>query len=384
MLEKAFSGDSKYWSWIGFLMVLILTGAGCYYLQLRDGMGVTGMSRDVSWGLYIAQFTFLVGVAASAVMVVLPYYLHDFKAFGKLTVLGEFVAISSVIMCLLFIVADIGQPMRMINMILHPSPNSILFWDMIVLNGYLVLNALITRFTLQSEKTGLKPPKWIKWVIILSIPWAISIHTVTAFIYSGLAARPFWMTAVLAPRFLASAFAAGPALLILVCFILKKFTSFDAGKDAINKLTTIATYAMLANIFFVLMEIFTAYYSGSPHHIHHFEYLYFGHDGHSELAPFMWVSAVLAVIGAVLLLRQKTRTSTGLLSFACVAVIASIWIEKGMGMVVTGFVPSPLGEYTAYLPTLPELGITIGIYGVGMLLVTGFYKIALSLRGEVA
>ena len=384
MLEKALSGDKKYWSWIGFLMALILTGAGCYYLQLRDGMGVTGMSRDVSWGLYIAQFTFLVGVAASAVMVVLPYYLHDFKAFGKLTVLGEFVAVASVIMCLLFIVVDIGQPMRMINMIKNPSPNSILFWDMIVLNGYLVLNALITRFTLQSEKTGLKPPQWIKWVILLSIPWAISIHTVTAFIYSGLAARPFWMTAVLAPRFLASAFAAGPALLILVCFILKRFTSFDAGRNAIDKLTTIATYAMLANIFFVLMEIFTAYYSGIPHHIEHFEYLYFGLHGHNELAPFMWVSALLAVIGAVLLLRQKTRDSTGLLSFACVAVIVSIWIEKGMGMVVTGFVPSPLGEITAYVPTLPELGITLGIYGVGMLLITGFYKIALSLRGEVA
>jgi molybdopterin-containing oxidoreductase family membrane subunit len=384
MLEKALSGDKKYWSWIGFLMALILTGAGCYYLQLRDGMGVTGMSRDVSWGLYIAQFTFLVGVAASAVMVVLPYYLHDFKAFGKLTVLGEFVAVASVIMCLLFIVVDIGQPMRMINMIKNPSPNSILFWDMIVLNGYLVLNAVITRFTLQSEKTGLKPPQWIKWVILLSIPWAISIHTVTAFIYSGLAARPFWMTAVLAPRFLASAFAAGPALLILVCFILKRFTSFDAGRNAIDKLTTIATYAMLANIFFVLMEIFTAYYSGIPHHIEHFEYLYFGLHGHNELAPFMWVSALLAVIGAVLLLRQKTRDSTGLLSFACVAVIVSIWIEKGMGMVVTGFVPSPLGEITAYVPTLPELGITLGIYGVGMLLITGFYKIALSLRGEVA
>ena len=384
MLEKAFTGDKKYWGWIGFLMALILTGAACYLLQLREGMGVTGMSRDVTWGFYIAQFTFLVGVAASAVMVVLPYYLHDFKAFGKLTVLGEFVAVSSVIMCLLFIVADLGQPMRMINMITHPSPRSILFWDMIVLNGYLVLNALITRYSLQSEKTGLKPPRWIKWVIILSIPWAISFHTVTAFIYSGLAARPFWMTAVLAPRFLASAFAAGPALLILLCFILKRFTRFDAGRDAIDKLTTIATYAMLANIFFVLMEIFTAYYSGIPHHIEHFEYLYFGLHGHNELAPFMWLSALLAIVGGVLLLRPSTRNSTSLLSVACVAVIISIWIEKGMGMVVTGFVPSPLGEITAYAPTIPELGITVGIYGVGMLLITGFYKIALSLRGEVA
>jgi molybdopterin-containing oxidoreductase family membrane subunit len=285
---------------------------------------------------------------------------------------------------LLFIVVDLGQPMRMINMITHPSPKSILFWDMIVLNGYLVLNALITRVTLQSERSGLAPPKWIKWVILLSIPWAISIHTVTAFIYSGLAARPFWMTAVLAPRFLASAFAAGPALLILLCFILRRFTKFDAGDEAIRKLATIATYAMLANIFFILMEVFTAVYSGVPHHLEHFQYLYLGLHGHNELVPFMWISAGLAVIGAVMLLSKGVRANPTALGLACAAVIVSIWLEKGLGMVVTGFVPSPLGSITGYAPTLPELGITVGIYGIGLLLVTGFYKIALSVRGELA
>ena len=383
MIEKALRGDRRYWTWVGTLMLLMAVAAYCYLWQLRDGLAITGLSRDVTWGFYIAQFTFLVGVAASAVMVVLPYYLHDFKSFGKITILGEFVAISAVMMCIMFIGVDLGQPMRGFNMFLHPSPRSILFWDSVVLSGYFLLNALIARVSLTAERAGQKPPAWIKPVILLSIPWAFSIHTVTAFIYSGLAARPFWMTAVLAPRFLASAFAAGPALLILFCLILRRVSKFDAGDKAIHRLSTIMTYAMCANVFFILMEVFTAVYSSIPEHLHHFEYLYFGLDGHRELVPWMWASASLAVVSLVLLLVPGWRRTSTLLTVACVTVVVSIWIEKGLGMVVTGFVPSPLGKVTHYLPSLPEVLIGLGIYAFGALVITVFYKVALSVRGQL-
>ena len=241
MLEKAITGDKRYWGWIAFVLLLVGAGAIAYLRQLDQGLTVTGLSRDVSWGFYIAQFTFLVGVAASAVMVVLPYYLHNFKAFSKVTILGEFLAIPSVIMCMLFIVVDMGQPFRVQNVMLYPTLKSPMFWDMVSLSGYLFLNIIIGYMTLSSEKKGIAPPKWIKPFIIISIPWAISIHTVTAFLYSGLAARPFWMTAVLAPRFLASAFAAGPALLCRErgnsktrrdCYlrnVYKRFSGFDGS-----------------------------------------------------------------------------------------------------------------------------------------------------------
>ena len=236
MLELALKGTKKYWAWIFFLSAIILTGVYFYSRQFDYGLGITGLSRDVTWGFYIAQLTFLVGVAASGVMVVLPYYLHNYKAFGKLTILGEFLAIAAIVMCILFVAVDVGQPLRMINLILYPSPNSILFWDTVVLSGYLLLNVLISHTVLEAERKSVAPPKWIKPIIILSIPWAISIHTVTAFLYSGLAARPFWMTAVLAPRFLASAFSSGPALLLIMVFIIKKITKFDPGKEAVKKL----------------------------------------------------------------------------------------------------------------------------------------------------
>ena len=205
----------------------------------------------------------------------------------------------------------------------------------------------------------------------------------TAFIYQGLAARPFWMTAILAPRFLASAFAAGPALLILFCLILRRVTRFDAGEEAIGKLATIMTYAMLANVFFILMEFFTAFYSAIPEHIEHFRYLYFGLHGHNELVPWMWTSAVLAVLSLVLLLVPGLRRGRNVLCVACITVVVSIWIEKGLGMVVTGFVPSPLGKVTHYMPTFPEVMIGLAVYAFGALMITVFYKIALSVRGQL-
>jgi Ni/Fe-hydrogenase subunit HybB-like protein len=384
MLEKALVGKRSYWGWIAFLAAVIGVGFICYLRQLSFGLGITGLSRDVTWGLYIAQFTFLVGVAASAVMVVLPYYLHNFKVFGKITILGEFLAIAAVTMCMLFIFVDMGQPMRVLNVMLYPTPHSLMFWDMVSLSGYLVINAVISHVTLDSERKGIAPPKWIRPIIILSIPWAVSIHTVTAFLYSGLAARPFWMTAILAPRFLASAFSAGPALLILFCIVLRRITRFDAGSEPIQKLAVIITYAMSINVFFVLMELFTALYSNIPEHIAHFRFLYFGLEGRTTLVPWMWSSAILSVVALVLLINPKTRRNERFLVPACIAVFTALWIEKGLGLIIAGFVPSPLGAVTTYSPTLPEVLISLGIYAIGGLAITVFYKIALEVRGQIA
>jgi len=384
MIEYALRGTKKYWTLIFTLLAVIVIGFVAYLYQLREGLSITGMSRDVSWGLYIAQFTFLVGVAASAVMVVLPYYLHNYKEFGKLTILGEFLAVSSVVMCGLFIFVDIGQPSRVLNIILYPSPSSVFFWDFASLGGYLLLNIIIGWKTLDSERKDIAPPKWIKPLIYISIPWAISIHTVTAFIYSGLGARSFWFTAIMAPRFLASAFAAGPALLILLTLIVRKVSNFDPGKAAIQTLAKIVTYAIIINVFFVLLEIFTVFYSGIEEHIQHFKYLFVGLHGKSNLVPFMWVSVVLAITAIILLINPRTRKRENLLIFACIAVFVSIWIEKGLGMVVTGFIPSPLDEITQYMPTFPEILITIGVYGIGLLVLSILYKIVISIREQKA
>jgi Ni/Fe-hydrogenase subunit HybB-like protein len=382
VLEKALKGSRGYGIWVVFL--LILTGIGSFYYmkQLDYGLGITGMSRDISWGLYISQFTFLVGVAASAVMLVMPYYLHDFKAFGKITILGEFLAVAAVIMCVTFVTIDLGRIDRVMNVLLYPAPGSILFWDIVVLNGYLLINIVTGWTVLESEKNGVPPPKWVKPIIYLSIPWAISIHTVTAFIYSGLPGRGFWLTAIMAPRFLASAFASGPALLILFCLILKRVTKFDAGEKAVQTLAKIVTYALAVSIFFVLVELFTGFYSGIPSYAHHLTFLFRGLEGHNMIANAMTVAVVSAFVAFALLLIPAARKREPILALACGLTFLALWIEKGLGLVITGFIPSPLEVITDYNPTGPEIAITIGVWAMGFLLVTIFYKIFVAVRTE--
>ncbi len=382
MLEKAMAGSRGYWRWILLLLALIIIGFVFYLQQLDYGLGITGLGRDVTWGLYIAQFTFFVGVAASAVMVVLPYYLHDFKAFAKITILGEFLAIAAVTMCMLFIFVDMGQPSRVLNVIFYPTPHSMMFWDMISLAGYLLLNAVIAWATLSSERKEIAPPRWVRPIILLSIPWAVSIHTVTAFLYCGLPGRPLWLTAVLAPRFLASAFASGPALLILLCMLIARVTKTRVPRESIQKIALIVTYAMATNVFLILMEFFTAFYSGMPEHREPFEYMFTGLAGHAHLVPWMWTSMILGASSLVLLIVPKYRANDRLLAIACAIVFLSLWIDKGIGLIVAGFVPSPLGLVPDYLPTVPEMLIVAGIWGVGMLILTVLFKIVISVRVE--
>ncbi len=382
MLEKALVGTKRYWTWVFFLFAVIGIGFIAYMQQFNYGLGLTGLSRDVSWGLYIGQFTFLVGVAASAVMLVIPYYLHDFKKFGKIVILGEFLAVSAVTMCILFIFVDMGQPMRIMNVMLHPAPNSIMFWDSVVLGGYLVLNIIIGWTTLHADKKGVMPPLWVKPLIYLSIPWAVSIHTVTAFLYAGLPGRHFWLSAIMAARFLASAFAGGPALLIILALIVRKFTKFDPGKEAIQAVGKIVTYAMIANVFFLLLEVFTAAYSNIPGHMHPFKYLYLGLEGHGKLVPLMWTSSILAIVSLILLIFPVLRKNENILALACIALFTSLWIDKGFGLVIGGFVPNPFERVMEYWPTLPETLITIGVWAVGFMVLTVLYKVAVSVREE--
>ncbi|WP_407309096.1 sulfate reduction electron transfer complex DsrMKJOP subunit DsrP [Desulfosporosinus sp. SB140] len=383
MLEKALSGSKKYWAWIIFLLAVIVVGFFSYMRQFNYGLGLTGMSRDVSWGLYIAQFTFLVGVAASAVMLVTPYYLHDFKRFGRMVILGEFLAIGAVIMCILFIFVDVGQPMRILNVLLYPQLHSVMFYDMCVLCGYLAINLIVGWTTLGAERKGVHYPNWVKPIIYLSIPWAFSIHTVTAFLYAGLPGRHFWLTAIMAARFLASAFAAGPSLLIILALIVRKVSKFDPDPDrnAIPSLVKIIRYAMIANVFFYLCEVFTAMYSHIPDEMAAFKYIFVGIDGHTSLVPFMWTAAVLAFLGIGLLIFP-TRKSPVFLPIALLAIYFANWIDKGIVLILAGFVPNSFDRVVEYFPTANEISIVLAIYAIGALIVTVLYKVAISVREQ--
>ena len=380
MLELALRGSRAYWIWMGGLAAVMVLGFGFYLDQLENGLMVTGQSRDVSWGFYTAQMTFLVGVAAGGVMLVMPYYLHDYKVFGRITILGEFLAVAAISMCLTYLLVHLGQPARALNIFLYPTPWSMLFWDGNVLTAYLILNIIIGWKVLEAEHNGAAPPGWVKPLVYLSIPMAFSIHTVTAFLYCGLTGRGFWLTAVLAPRFLASAFASGPALLILLAMVIRRLTPFDAGERAVQSLAVIAAYGLAANLFFMVCEVFVVFYSAIPSHMAHFKYLYAGLHGKSGLVPWMWTSLFLMVTAACILAVPALRKNRALLPCACVCLFVGTWIDKGMGMISGGFVPSPLHHVTEYAPSLHELAISAGITAMGLFILTLLYKMVLSVK----
>ncbi len=380
MIEKALTGNRSYWLWMLLLVACVALGVTMYTHQLRDGLGVTGLSRNVSWGLYIGQFTFFDGIAASAMVVMIPYCLHGSKRFGEIAVFGALLAVAATSVCMLFVLADLGQPARVLNVLFHPMPHSLMFWDVTSLSGFLILNAVIAFYLLTAEQNMMPPPSWLKGVIGLSIPWAVGMQAIGSFLYSGLAARPLWMSAVLAPRFIASALAAGPALLILLLLLLRRIADFDPGETVIQSLATIVAYFTSVSLFLVLVEIFTDLYSGVPAGRESLAYQYAAFRGSWGMTAWMWTSVSLMVCALIIFFIPKLRAWRPALVAACVGVFFSLWMDKGVALIVSGFEPSPLGSLTKYQPTLNEWGVALGVWALGALMLTVFYKIAVANR----
>ncbi len=366
----SFVGDWRYYLWMLALSVLALLGLNSYCRQFVFGLATTGMTDQVSWGLYIANFTYLVGMAAAAVMLVIPVYIYRNEELHDLVIFGELFAVAAILMALLFVTVDLGRPDRFHHLMLRFNfPISMLTWDVIVLNGYFVLNLHICGYLIYCAYQRRKPSKafYIPFVF-LAIVWAISIHTVTAFLYSGLGGRPFWNSAVIAPRFLASAFAAGPAFLILTLQVIRATTCYDVPSKALLTLRNIVTVAMTINMFLLGSEIFTEFYTDSAH-VASARYLFFGLEGRHGLVGWIWTAVSLNLL-ALLILYLPLSRSMRFLNLACILLIAGVWIEKGMGLIVPAFIPTPLGEVVEYGPTLNESLVSLGIWSFGLLVYT--------------
>ena len=383
-LQSATSGERRYHLWMGGLTLIMLAGAYAYSVQLRYGLGVTGMNDHVTWGLYISNFTFLVGLAAAAMMLVLPaYILHDVD-FSRAVLMAEAVAVAALVMCLAFVVVDIGNPLGGWHLIPGIGflnwPRSLLAWDVLVLNGYLLINLAIPFYILYSRFTGRQPnkKKYLPWMYI-AVMWAVSIHLVTAFLLAGLPARPFWNTALLGPRFLASAFTAGPAFVILLLGLIRRETKYEISEGAFSKLALITTVAAQINLVMLGSELFYKFYSPTHHGINA-RYLFFGLDGHNALVPWIWTAIALNTLATIALMIHPIRHNHRWLMLACAVLFIGIWVEKGIGLVVPGFVPSPLGEIVEYTPTLVELGVTAGVWALGMFVLTVLVRVALPIE----
>jgi len=380
-------GSHAYYAWMALLLVLFAWGVTAWRHQITEGLIVTNMRDQVSWAFYIGNFTFLVGVAAAAVMLVIPAYIYNWKPIKEIAIFGELLAISAIVMCMLFVLVDVGRPDRVWHLIPMIGslnlPSSLLGWDVLVLNLYLLLNLVIVVHLLYTAYHR-RPysPRFVVPLLLFSIPAAVGIHTVTAFVYAGTAARPFWNSAILAPRFLASAFCSGPAILLILFQILRRTTSIEIKNEAIWKVAELMAYAMFLNLFLFGAEIFREYYSDT-HHLIHTQYLYSGVHGHDALVPFAWLSLICSVIAFLLFLIPATRRNFVTLNLGCLLIYCGVYIEKGMALVIPGMTPDTLGEFYEYVPTLTEVRIGAGIFAVGFLVFTILCKIAIPALQEM-
>lgn len=376
---EATSGGLYFYLWMIVLTAVSLVGANAWAHQVTHGMILTNMTDHVSWGLYIANFTFCVGLAAGGVMMVIPAYLYDDEQMHKVVIIGEAVAIAAIVMSTLSVLVDLGRPDRFWHLLPIVGrvnwPVSMLTWDVIVLNGYLLINLHIVGYLLYMKFLNRRPnPKWYVPFVFLSIIWAISIHTVTAFLYCGLGGRPFWNTALLAPRFLASAFVSGPAFIIIVMRILRTTAGWEAPPGPARTLIQVIRVAMSVNLVMLASEIFTLFYTGGSHSAAA-RYLFFGSHGHYGLVPWIWTAVVLNLAGTVLFFMPRALERGTIRIVACVLCIVGIWIEKGMGLIIPGFIPSTLHEIVEYTPSLVEWKVTAGIWAFGLLLLTVLMKL---------
>jgi Ni/Fe-hydrogenase subunit HybB-like protein len=388
-LRAVISGHRGYYLWVGSLASIMLLGGYAYVIQANEGLVVTGMNNHVSWGLYISNMAFLVGVAAAAVILVMPaYVLHDVD-FSRAVLIAEGVAVAALVMCLSFVTANSpGYPWKWWRLApvigLLNWPDSMLAWDVIMLNGYLVLNLVIPFYILYQHYTGREPSKK-KYVpfIYISVIWAVSIHLVTAFLFAGLPARPFWNSPLLGPRFLASAFTAGPAFMILLLGFIRSHSKYTIPDVAIQKLATATTVAAQINLVMLLSDLVFEFYMPTHHSISA-RYLFFGIGEHHALVPWIRGGILLNVGATLILMIHPLRHDPRWLMPACALLFLGIWVEKGVGLVLPGFIPSPLGEIVEYTPTWIELCVTAGIWALGLFVLTILVRVALPIESGEA
>jgi len=380
-LGVATDGNLFFYTWMTVLTCICLVGVNAWAHQMVHGLGVTAMTDQVSWGIYVGNFTYCAGLASGTVILIIAAYFYRDKAMNDIIIIGGILAISAVVASLGFICVDLGRLERAWHMApiigIVNLPISMLSWDAVVLNVFLGINLHVVGYLLYMRYLGREPDKrWYLPFMMLSVVWAVSILSVEAFLYSGLGGRPFWNSAILAPRFITSALVTSPAFLVLTLHIVQYLSKFRFGHQ-VSTLIGILRVSVLVNLFMLGSEVFTQFYTGGAH-VAAATYLYFGLDGKDALVPWIWTAIVFNVISAILLIASDRRNHLWLVDIACVLSLIGLWIEKGMGLVVPAFVPSTLHEIIEYVPNAIEWKISFGIGALGLMVFTLGMKLAIA------
>ena len=371
---------------IGVGAVLTVVGIALWAVQLSGGMVQTGMRNMDSWGLYITMFMFFVGLSAGGLIISSIPRAFGMQGFGGISKVAVWTSICCTVLAIGFVVVDLGQPLRVWELFAYSNLGSPLMWDIVVLFVYLILSAVYLWATLRAE-AGKVSQRALRAVSVVALVCAVLVHSVTAWIFGLQQAHEFWHTALLAPWFVSSALVCGTALVLVVAIALRRAGYLSLDQSYVVKLVKMLGAFVVVDLYFFGCDLLT---SGFPE-AEGAEIVAMLVSG--PLAPFFWTEVVGCALAAVVCFVPRLRTNP-LLVVASLLAIVGIFCKRVQLLVggfqipnldlstvmtsstVTHWEAGMAGAYQGmvYWPAPIEWGVTLGVVGLGVLLLCAGLK----------
>lgn len=323
--KELFAKVSKsYLAAMALFLVVMFCAAAAYSVQYTDGLIRTNLSNGFSWGLYVSSLAFFVGNAAGGLVLSSSIYMFGLTNLKPFARLGALTAFVSVIAAMLSILPDIGQPLRLLNLIIYPQTTSPLLWDVIVLNIYALLTLIylvilvlpdlpapVKELMVRQGDLDQFSDKWARRLAPVALLFAVSIHIVTAWIFSTQGGREWWFTAALAPDFISVAVMAGTTVVLLSSIML--FGIKEEYGAAYKTMTGFICAAFIVHVFLMYNDMFIKTWYHAENGMHAINLL-FGDFKRLHIfevaAPLL---AVLLLLGKVVWKSRITLAATCLL-----------------------------------------------------------------------
>jgi dimethyl sulfoxide reductase membrane subunit len=362
------SASPRYWAFVSLLVTVLALAGMAYVSQLQQGGAVMAMRDNYPWGLWFTDYMYYIGLSAGGLIVYASVHLFGAKQFTPLSRLAVLQAGLLVMMALLGIVTDMERPWRAVWMLLTPNPTSPFVYTGSAANIYMII-CFVDLWVLITGKGG---HKLAHRMTLIALPFAIYLHTTTAFVLALNKSRELWNSAMMVPIFLTSATASGIALLLLVAYIMKHFKVLELKASMFRSLATLLATVIIMDLFMLVVEIATVFWptSAMPGHVARFSLFITG--------PYWWTLMPVLVLGATafaLLAPRGTRHKPAVQITASILYVCAIWLKR-YTLMSMGFAINPLGQYSPpYVPSLVEVLLALGILALGVLLMTVAAKV---------
>ncbi len=395
--------------WVGFLLTIIAIAVWAYYKQFNDGLGVTAMRDYVSWGLYIASFVFFVATALVGMLISAVVGLLGQKWIIPISRIAEMIALAFVMMAGIAIVVDMGRPDRVLNLLFYGRFSSPIIWDVTVVNVYIFISILLLLLPMLPDLAIIRNhmkkdlPKWqwnlynilsLGWVgtpgqykilhrtirvlLILIVPVALAIHTVTSWL-SALTLRAGWDSTIFGPYYVTGAFVAGSGAVLVAMYFIRRAYKLEEyiTEFHFDKMGKLMVLVALVYFYFNLNEFLVPAYkmkAADGHHIHTLFSL------HGEYGVMFWLTQTFGLILPIFFGLFKRFRKPFPMMIIGLSLVIGAWFKRVIIVVPTlihAYLPiqNVPDNFKEYDPTGLEITITLGVIAMAVLIVTILAKI---------